>query len=64
MYVDFERLKEKNIVRSRATLCRLQQRLGFPRGVKLGARRVWDWTEVTAWIDAQRVAEQGPLAVD
>jgi predicted DNA-binding transcriptional regulator AlpA len=54
-FVDFSVLKERKVVENRTQLKRMQDQLGFPRGVLLSPnRRAWDEAEVEAWIDGRR----------
>ncbi len=54
----FEQLAECLGVTKTTVSRRLQQDPDFPRGYKLGRRRLWDVSEVEAFIDRARLKEK------
>ena len=54
--IRFADLKERNIVRNRATLHNWVQREGFPPGRMIGPNtRAWTEDEVAAWLNSRPV---------
>lgn len=56
----FTDLQSRRIVANRTQLSRLITKSGFPKGFLLSANtRVWDESEVEAWLESRRQAAQG-----
>ena len=50
VYLRFSDLKARRIVTNWRTLNRWVEREGFPPGIRYGASRVWDESEIEAWL--------------
>ncbi|MBI1189018.1 MAG: AlpA family phage regulatory protein [Alphaproteobacteria bacterium] len=56
-YLRFADLVERRIVKNRATLCRWQQRHGFPRPVRLGPNTAaFRESDIEAWLREREAA--------
>lgn len=56
-WLSFQDLKERKIVRSRATLARWIRSHGFPKPAELGPNTIrWRLSWITAWEDARAAA--------